>query len=263
MATLTFILGSRQNKSFELLSNLNFNIQRLSEITTFNYYDVDYKSFELFNGRAPFSGEIKCALIHLKSYKKLLKSEFPFALIFEDDALLDEVSTEQIKFAVEFMENLTAATILSLYTEIENYNPDPKKQVSKLNFMPSFAVAYLINKAAANTLVNLNYPVSFRADWPIELEQIDFYALNETRVKHGSSSNGIYSSIITDNNRDIRLINKILMYCGIWYWLKSSADLRKHISFWRYYDLALKNKLRYHKYKIRKYVQIFICYLRF
>jgi glycosyl transferase family 25 len=50
---------------------------------------VDFEAYRQFMGHYPNLGTIGCSLSHLKTWKEFLKSDYEFALIFEDDMGFD------------------------------------------------------------------------------------------------------------------------------------------------------------------------------
>lgn len=104
-------------------------------------------------------GAIGCSLSHLSVYRQMIEMNIPYALVFEDDIIIDDLFDERI-------------------TEIESFINKEKKQVillSALGFKANekgifrrdcamCADAYVITLPAARTIYKSNYPVVVVAD---------------------------------------------------------------------------------------------------
>ena len=112
--------------------------------------------------------EIGCALSHIACYRQLLASNAPFALILEDDVIIETATIFSETDAISTIMNDTKATIL-LCTPDVVVKQSGKQQLSKNVTIAKYfsgvcAAGYIINKAAARYLVDHHYPVYHPAD---------------------------------------------------------------------------------------------------
>ena len=119
--------------------------------------------------RSVLPGEIGCVLSHRACYKRMLESDQEFALILEDDArFVEGVFTEDFSESVmDFMKD-DKPLVLLLHADFESIG---KKSPFYGNFYlypvysALFATAYLINKKAANLLLQEKFPYWVADDW--------------------------------------------------------------------------------------------------
>ncbi len=117
------------------------------------------------NGMLP--GEIGCALSHVAVLHEFLESDEKVALIFEDDIeVTNGFSTDNLQQLVSWFNQLEEPSILLLYTSSHGY-----KEVASLEniqiykaFTGSMTHAYLINRAAAQKVIEIETPVRFEID---------------------------------------------------------------------------------------------------
>lgn len=136
---------------------------RLLEEREKNKLFDNQKAFKRY-GRKCRDGEIGCTLSHQKCYQKLSESKHKYALILEDDIILNENNISTIKSIGDFIEHSEKPTVVLLSggywythtkTQIENH-----KLLSVFDAYATFA--YLINKKAAQRLIT--QPADFLAD---------------------------------------------------------------------------------------------------
>ncbi|MCY0772621.1 glycosyltransferase family 25 protein [Enterobacter cloacae complex sp. 2022EL-00788] len=133
-------------------------------------------------------GEIGCALSHLHIYSKMASENTPFALILEDDAVLNEKVINAIDSISKSIES--SSPEIFLLNSPESYYPKFKRSISgTFSFYKmaraSQACAYIINKEAANKILNFNLPIKFEADrWMFfrDFCSIKIWCLNEGLV---------------------------------------------------------------------------------
>jgi glycosyl transferase, family 25 len=117
-------------------------------------------------------GAIGCALSHFFVYQEIIKRNLPFALIFEDDVLLQNDFKDVV---LSTLSHLNDNQIISLY--YQSWQP---LKLSKSNYIPLTkgfglfepvdicqpinAVAYIITNSACRSMVKAILPVRFAAD---------------------------------------------------------------------------------------------------
>lgn len=126
-------------------------------------------------------GEIGCALSHQKIYKKMIDENIDNALILEDDVVLNE----EFK---NVMEQITVPDVRPSVILLSRSNKFFKKPLKKLTRKHSLhktlhattAHSYIINKSAANSLLNGLSPVWIVADkWGLfeDMSLVDVYSV--------------------------------------------------------------------------------------
>ena len=110
--------------------------------------------FFLVHGRFPNLGEVACSLSHLEACRRLLVSDEPAALVFEDDVLLDPAA---FRHAIDLIRPHLDPTKPDLFLLCDH------EGASGHGIVPAgdahFAEAYVITAAAARRLLALNDPV--------------------------------------------------------------------------------------------------------
>ena len=113
-------------------------------------------------GKELNAGEVGCALSHRKAYAQLLQSDQPYALILEDDITiirdLHALDLEQVDRTL----NHKRPRVLMLSGDYWFYAK--RESVVRL-FSAAGAYAYVINRAAAQTILAMNPPCCVADDW--------------------------------------------------------------------------------------------------
>jgi len=162
------------------------------------YLEIEYVDSlaKLVIGRGLSDGEINCFLGHIEIYIEHLKSDFEWAFILEDDAIIKEKIVELISD----LPNTKRPSILLLH---DDYRTEVKTLFSrwkalksksfefyKLFRPPNGTQGYLINKAAAKYLFDSTSTQGIYSpcDWPKHsLHKIDFYHIVDPLVTHDIS----------------------------------------------------------------------------
>lgn len=255
MYLATYIFGDDDStelfKKIQPMSKLgNINVMerivleqnKLSENT-----NVDITSLRAHIGRSPLLGEIACALGHLKIYKAFSDLNLDWALVFEEDANIIDIDC-LVKHAQAVLSfNITAPSIISLYSEypyINRYckNKFRKSEFVKIPFAPWNTVAYFINKSAANLFINSQEPLKYLADWPyVSSKEICFFVVETHLIMHGNSDR--VSTI--DSTRGLRIVNtsnRFAIWTGLWYFKnrKTFTNIKE------YFYILLLPRIRFH-----------------
>lgn len=112
-------------------------------------------------------GEIGCALSHLGVYKELLASQESAALIFEDDIYFTDDLTKDLLIALyDDIAQRKKPAILALQPAELFFRIDDMVGTTTILETPRFmgAYGYIINKAAANNILNIQNLISFEID---------------------------------------------------------------------------------------------------
>ena len=123
-------------------------------------------------------GEYACALSHVNAYRKILDQNLPGAIIFEDDARIDE----GFKTFVEAQGYALGDMVLLGHRRcwVRRLN---KRQISqrlnlhRIAITPHLAHAYSVSSNAARVLLEAATPVREPADWPCELSCMNAFAI--------------------------------------------------------------------------------------
>lgn len=154
-------------------------------------YEIIYtSSFDYPNSNLT-QGVIGCTLSHLYIYSRIVSENLPYALILEDDIIIERSANVVIDLVKKSISS-TKPEIFLLNTP-ETITPIIKKKVSQdIIFYrmarASQSPAYVINKEAAQALLNYNLPIKFEVDrwmafrdycgiyiWSLERGVIDTY----------------------------------------------------------------------------------------
>lgn len=127
------------------------------------------------------AGEIGCYLSHTKAWEKFLKSDYKYALIFEDDVSFDP---QLLKTTIERMKQEGQLWDITTF----NVNPEGKKpfwpvmpidEDHSLGYYPHKILSsggYIINRKAGEKLLTYAYPIQLELDvyftrsWEMDLK---------------------------------------------------------------------------------------------
>jgi len=161
--------------------------------------------------------EIACALSHQLIYKEILDRNLKAAIILEDDAIIDETFFDFYRAEQNFNYDLLLlhynTTIVSRF--------DTLKQGRKIMgyrslTSPFSTLGYVITRKGAKKISDQSMPVSYVADWPIDLSKILTYAAIPKIVEAPSGTN-IDSDIQkgrleNDHTTSLKKLNRIKRY---------------------------------------------------
>lgn len=118
-------------------------------------------------GRDLTPGEIGCALSHMAIYQRVIADGLPFALIFEDDALIGSQFQGVLENTLGIINPNEEKVVLFAHTQ-KYSNWSSRKIDNAHKLAPAVDVfcahAYLVTQAAAKKLVATLYPVHTVAD---------------------------------------------------------------------------------------------------
>lgn len=176
------------------------------------------KAFKRY-GRKCRDGEIGCTLSHQKCYRKISESNYKYALILEDDIILNENNISTIKSIGDFIERSEKPTVILLSGGYWYTHAKAKVENHKLLsvFDAYYTFAYLINKKAAQCLIT--QPTDFLADdWillkskGIQLLGVQPHLINcvpEEKMQSTIFANGQKRGI---NKRQLSFVNYLKSY---------------------------------------------------
>ncbi len=129
---------------------------------------LTFKNKNNYNSWGPklTPSQVGCALSHIKIYKEFLKSDNEFAFILEDDAIFLREFDSTLKNFI--FKNLKYKKQILLLSELKEFltNPiDKNENFEIVNVTNAFYThSYVINREAAKSIINFNYPLKTVAD---------------------------------------------------------------------------------------------------
>ncbi|KAA6334520.1 hypothetical protein EZS27_017172 [termite gut metagenome] len=185
-------------------------------------------------GRECNPGEQGCTLSHLKCYDMLIKSRENYALIFEDDIVVDKEETISIIEQLEPFINIEEPTVILLSGGYWYYRKD---KIIAFDYKLAsvydayFTHAYLINKAAAQILKE-EKPSFLADDWyyikskGIQLKAVKPHLVNQKGDETFQSLIYIGNSSVV--KRNLSFLNKMRAYL--------QGGIKKVLTFISYYE---------------------------
>lgn len=151
--------------------NIKFDFFDAIDLRNCNALELNDKCKDNINlNRKLTSGEIGCALSHISIYKRVISNEEDWSLVIEDDALLNNASSEKITRVISLANKYNADIIILGYSKLSPndssifYIKEPIKRICKsedgyILGIPwknwtCGTVSYLINKNGAQKILN-------------------------------------------------------------------------------------------------------------
>tara|TARA_X000000950_G_scaffold258714_1_gene326453 strand:- start:1165 stop:1920 length:756 start_codon:yes stop_codon:yes gene_type:complete len=199
-------------KNYELIAAVDGNNLTEEELNLLTYKNK--KSINPWNTKMSPS-QIGCALSHIKIYRKLIKSNYDFALILEDDAYFLRDLTEKLQNFIT--KNLKYKKQILLLSELKEFISKPLDKFNDYEVVnvtnAFFTHSYFINKKAAESIIKFNYPVKTIADnfvlfhiyCKIKISGLNPFLLGQDTKKFKTSITDF-----TNNNEKIFLIRKLI-----------------------------------------------------
>ncbi|MBX3102765.1 MAG: glycosyltransferase family 25 protein [Bacteroidetes bacterium] len=119
----------------------------------------------------PLSPRTSCAYKHLRAYQRLLETDAPYCLVFEDDIILEpNFIPELAAIREEIARRELAGFLISIEDSTLRYVPGSQRQKGQHLYKATFgrtAGAYLIDRKAAGGLIAhlLTHPTDLQMDW--------------------------------------------------------------------------------------------------
>lgn len=167
------------------MRQLGYPVERISGIDgkllpdTELHRSVDFRTYKNLLGHSPQRGTIGCSLSHIKAWQTFLKSDYKYALIFEDDV---SFNPQQLATAVADLQATTKDWDINNFETSHSGMPltlhkfaDHHRQVLYLTEI-SHAGAYMISRAAAYKLLAKALPIKMPIDhyftrgWELDLK---------------------------------------------------------------------------------------------
>ena len=172
------------------------------------YKDKDFydeKKALKFEHRKLKIGEVGCSLSHNAIYNKIVKDKIPYALILEDDIILNE----KLPLFLENIEKHLKGNMVINISRCDVYKKKNQKKVFENFYLVSpryikyggiaCACGYIVTLDAAKIMQDYNKPVYFPADaWGYYLNKVNFYGIIPTLTLITQNVSDFYSTIQSD-----------------------------------------------------------------
>jgi hypothetical protein len=134
-------------------------------------------------------GEVGCATSHRRAWHQFLASTDDWACVMEDDARVNDCDAlAAILYEVSGRPSLRAE-VISLFANGAVLSQRPDALQARCRFEPPFTVAYLINRAGAESLAEANQDATQLADWP-RASGVTFHLALGHIIGHGDETTG-------------------------------------------------------------------------
>lgn len=148
---------------FHRISAVDGNLLSNEEIEKISDRERYKRYFKMF----PEKGTIGCSLSHKKVWEEFLKSEYEFALVFEDDVTFDPI---EMKICVEEVIKKKNIWDIVSFEILHNGWPIKISNLHENKFLVIYLAnvthsgCYIINKRAARRFLEKFYPISMGLD---------------------------------------------------------------------------------------------------
>lgn len=169
-ARMELALGQLKLENYEFISAIDG--RKMSAADVNEKYNCK-KSLDV-TGRGFSRGEVGCALSHQKAYRTLLGSDSDYALILEDDIELSVDTPEVLELIREWL--VSSEPRVLLLTSLKGFCTKPSTILNSKYRMVDvkkawWGMGYVINKAAAEKLIEVNGEVWLMADDWVEYKR--------------------------------------------------------------------------------------------
>lgn len=226
----------RKNHMIDLLSELgriDYEFISACDGRKLTEYDIkrdfNIRKFREINAYEPFKQEIGCTLSHRECYNRISESSLDFAIVLEDDVIIDDF--DEIQKIVSFLADSLLSNKPYIILLSGNFWYYKKNRILNNYHMCSitdgfYAYGYLINKAAANVMLQ-EKPYYVADDWRtirnmgIEVIGISPHLIDISSLGEMSNIQGqnriVYKKNFTQfmNITAMRLRKKFLQWVGL------------------------------------------------
>ncbi len=174
--------------------------------------------------RDMLDSEFACALSHLQVYETIVQSGLDRALIFEDDALIQDDFANCLPALKTVDADLV--TLMHAATYVRKTKPvglPSGHRLHRLTQSPFYACAYLLSRRGAEYIQRHALPIARPADWPCDITRIESYAMDPQPVHHPAEPEK--SNIGEAGRRDFRGRAARFLTAAYWrrFWLKRTS----------------------------------------
>lgn len=212
---------------------------------------VDTRAFEARHLRLPLTGEVGTALAHRAAYQQLLDddSDIEWWVIFEDDAhLLHPGDFADRVYFLSSILDVTAPTIVNLSHKAAQRAGFLSRGTDIddlwLPIVPTYtATAYLLNRSAAQLLLQAQTPIRSQPDWPIDCRSVLFYQESRKLVEPRSSTESVADPT------GLRAVVPHAVHLQTWSWLWYMRHRKEFSRVGDYWHQVLLPRLMRHIYR--------------
>ncbi|MBI1495409.1 glycosyltransferase family 25 protein [Halocynthiibacter styelae] len=144
---------------------------------------IDREQSKKRMGRNMSDAEFACALSHRAMQQDVLNRNLPGALILEDDAVLTESFNDILSLLPLKGHDITLLHHKGGHARRRTTPISPKHKAQRITLFPNSAAAYYITRTGAARMVAASTPVSYVADWPLDLSLINSFVLQPCPVQ--------------------------------------------------------------------------------
>lgn len=189
-------------------SKLDINSVPLSELAKAELNQLESTGFRTKHYQLT-KGGIGCYLSHVKIWENILKHNYKYALIFEDDAKvphnINEIINEELKYFPNDWDIILLGYICNKCMKFKNYNTVERFMLTH---------CYLISYECIVKIMNTDtlFPITQQIDALMsELSSIlNIYSVKEKKVKQFSSRTDIQAPLYDKNAEDVHDRIKVL-----------------------------------------------------
>ena len=158
------------------------------------------------------NAEFACALSHRMTQERFLNSNGEWALILEDDMILDArisgfLAECSYRTAPMLLLHHSNARVLGKGTHL----PGTKSRMVPLALSPFGTTAYTVNRPIAQCLVTAQKPVRYLGDWPIDLASVGAKAVVPAIVDH-PHRDATLSTLAPNRSKPVRSLSIFLSF---------------------------------------------------
>jgi len=219
------------------------------ELQSINAFD--FALSKLIYGRDLAPGEYGCSISNTQA-RELLAATVRGGVVLEDDARIRDVS-EFVRVAKNFLSSKNGIEAILSFYDGGDYQPRIKSILSlnrswiRVLGHTSFTVAYAITPRACRSLVDVNTPIVYLADWPPTAAK--YYLHTQTLVRHGDDNTG---SLISNSGVESRLRPNLLLRIKILTFAYFFVNRKAGLTFYQFFFMIWLPRLLHYINNLNK-----------
>jgi len=211
----------------------------------------DFALSKLIYGRDLAPGEYGCSISNTRA-REFLSTTTHGGVILEDDARIKNIR-EFVRVAKNFLSSKSGSEAVLSFYDGGDYQPKIKSNLSFNRIWirnlghTSFTVAYAITPLACKSLVDVNTPAVYLADWPPTSAK--YYLHSQTLVTHGDENT---LSVISNSGMESRLRPKLSVRIKILTFAYFFSNRKAGLTFSQFFFTVWLPRLLYYVNKANK-----------
>ena len=156
------------------------------------------------------SGALGSYLSHMEFYKRCFEQNLNYAIVFEDNVLLDQLFEKELNYALERLGDDFDVCFFHCFNNISEKVIKCSSQINKIKFITS-AKCYLINVNRMKKYYNLFYPINNHIDLSYEkiiYNGADIYLININSINLQSNSKSTINHSGVKNQNRLQYLDK-------------------------------------------------------